>query len=59
MKHIALLLLLFSGLLTAQTSSENYVKKTTYNVRTHNGIDGVSGATLVKIKEEDKRHTIT
>ena len=59
MKFFAPFLLLLSVGVCAQTASENYVKKTTYNVRTHNGIDGVSGATLVKIKEEDKRHTIT
>ena len=59
MKFYAPFLLLLSMGVCAQTSSENYIKKTTYNVRTHNGIDGVSGATIVKIKEEDKRHTIT
>jgi len=59
MKFFAPFLLLLSVGVCAQTASENYVKKTTYNVRTHNGIDGVSGATLVKIKEKDKRHTIT
>ncbi len=59
MKFIVPFLLLLSVGVCAQTQSENYIKKTTYNVRTHNGIDGVSGATLVKIKEEDKRHTIT
>ena len=52
-----LLAVAISNLVLAQTTSENYVKTTNFQVKTTNGVvDAVSGATLMV---DDKQETIT
>ena len=46
MKPLSLLLLFLPLGLLAQTSTQNYIKTTTYQVATRDGVDAVSGATL-------------
>ena len=56
MKKLVYLLFLLPMLMVAQTTTENYVKKTTYKVKTLNGTTKVTGGSLVA---NDKSESIT